>query len=113
MTDSSLILPNRLVETTINQPKKRNKTNDRRITPGNLSKEPIFTIITNTNCVNQVCIRIEFCIPIPQSIMPEPGKQKDTTTIAHINEKAPFFFNGKKAPIFKCKLTCIIINRLS
>jgi len=33
--------------------------------PGNLSKEPIFGVVTNTNCVDQVFVRVEFCISLP------------------------------------------------
>lgn len=43
------------------------------IIPVNLSKEPIFCVVTDAYGVSQVFTRIQLCIPLPQSILPKPA----------------------------------------
>lgn len=46
--------------------------------PGNLSIKPIFSVVANANCVNQVVIRIQFCVSFPQAILPKPAHYKSS-----------------------------------
>lgn len=50
--------------------------NLKEIAPGNLSIKPIFGVVANANCVNQVVIRIQFCVSFPQPILPKPAHYK-------------------------------------
>ena len=41
-----------------------------------MSKEPVCLIIASSNIVNKIFIWISICIPLPQSVLPEPVNLK-------------------------------------
>lgn len=40
--------------------------------PIHLSIEPMFGVVTGADSVNQIIVGIQFCISLPQSVLPEP-----------------------------------------
>lgn len=46
----------------------------RKHTPGNLSEEPILSVVADTNGINQVCVGIQFTVSFPQAVLSKPAK---------------------------------------
>lgn len=42
---------------------------------GDLSEEPIFSIITIADSVDYILVRVKLCISLPQSVLPKPGNK--------------------------------------
>ena len=77
------------------------------VLPVELSKEPVFPIVTLPNGIHQVILRIQLCIPLPQSILPEPDQDKFSKKEKKIDNFVKGVVGIRPAPFGIAKLISI------